>query len=116
MSPPDRETAGGDVSEPRTGGASEKAVEAAARDMLATKKNVAAGLVNGQEMSAGLIAFDALVAAHDPALGLDRSVRLRDVVEALREVAANANYMSGDVRTGLPLAADFIAREFGKGE
>lgn len=56
----------------------------------------------------------ALYAAHDPALGLDRSVCLRDVVEAIRnegakegsDLALADHYYS---------AADFIEREFGGG-
>jgi hypothetical protein len=58
---------------------------------------------------------DVLNAAHDPALGLDRSVCLRDVVEALREAVTRED---GVVRGERPVdpvdaagwleAADFI--------
>lgn len=47
---------------------------------------------------------DALRAAHSPALGLDRSVCLRDVVEALRD----SMHWSED-----NAYADFIAQKFG---
>lgn len=59
----------------------------------------------------------ALKAAHDSALGLDRSVCLRDVVEALRTY-------EGEEIAGAPfpqtnydqeIVADFIEREFGGG-
>lgn len=46
-------------------------------------------------------------AAHDPALGLDRSVCLRDVLEALRQRTFAAE------RSTWGQAADFIEREFG---
>lgn len=46
----------------------------------------------------------AIDAAHDPALGLDRSVCLRDVVEALRSQFGVTNR-----------AADWLQREFGRG-
>ncbi len=49
----------------------------------------------------------ALKAAHDPALGLDRSVRLRDVVEALR---ADIRWDPDGCKEK---AIDFIEREFG---
>lgn len=49
----------------------------------------------------------ALEAAHDPSLGLDRSVCLRDVVELFR--AMENGFIS---RHG---AADLIEREFGVG-
>jgi hypothetical protein len=74
---------------PDTGLPSEKAVEAAYSWTAVTERQQ-------------LVIREALAAAHDPALGLDRSVRLRAVVEALRESAA-AN--------GVPLAA-FIERHF----
>jgi hypothetical protein len=48
---------------------------------------------------------DALIAAHDPALGLDRSVCLRDVVEARDRVHQNGHAW-GDYAAGL------IEREF----
>lgn len=49
---------------------------------------------------------DAMRAAHDPALGLDRSVCLRNMVEALcrHDDGTNHDY---------EIAADFIEREFG---
>lgn len=52
---------------------------------------------------------DALIAAHHPDLGLDRSVCLRDVVEALR---AAADGRASEVRSPLH-AARFIEQEFG---
>lgn len=50
------------------------------------------------------VAAQAVRAAHDPSLGLDRSVCLRDVVEALRERGAFLSHES---------PADFIEQEFG---
>lgn len=44
---------------------------------------------------------------HDPALGLDRSVCLRDVVESVRMLRGTA-FSAGDI-------ADLIEREFGGG-
>lgn len=56
-------------------------------------------------MTARGIADDVLAAAHDPSLGSDRSVCLRDVVERLRERNAGGFAFYG-------AAADFIEREF----
>lgn len=55
------------------------------------------------------IATDVLLAAHDPALGLDRSVCLRDVVEAVR--ALNSYRGPGPVMN-LTQVGDFIERRF----
>lgn len=52
-----------------------------------------------------------LDAAHDPALGLDRSVCLRDVAVAVRYAAGHIRTMSKDQACGD--MADFIEREFG---
>jgi hypothetical protein len=49
----------------------------------------------------------ALAAAHDPALGLDRSVCLRDMVEWLRGTQEYHHGYIGDP------AADLLARKFG---
>jgi hypothetical protein len=56
---------------------------------------------------------EAVHAAHDPALGLDRSVCLRDVVEALRDRWEPGAWV-GNYRT-VNDAADFVEREFGGG-
>lgn len=53
-------------------------------------------------------AKEILSAAHDPALGLDRSVCLRDVVERLR--SQDAGVWTAE---HLHSTADFIEREFG---
>lgn len=45
--------------------------------------------------------------AHDPALGLDRSVRLGDVVEALREMPSEWSH------DGMHGVAAFLERKFG---
>ena len=78
-------------------GPSDKARGAADRslplDMPITRANVQAALDD----------------AHDPALGLDRSVCLRDVVEALREHGRLRNFP----KYGGVSAVDFIEREFG---
>lgn len=56
---------------------------------------------------------DALIAAHHPDLGLDRSVCLRDVVEALRTGGEEHMYAL-ECRGGLGEAmADYLAAEFG---
>lgn len=55
---------------------------------------------------------DGLNAAHDPALGLDRSVCLRDVVEAIAEweaLAAEGNALTVDS------GAKYVERVFGGG-
>lgn len=66
-----------------------------------------------------------LDAVHDPALGLDRSVRLGDVLDALRSKAADDALSDAERREGWlepssddyidarGALADFIAREFG---
>jgi hypothetical protein len=66
-------------------GPSEKAVQAAL-DSLKGSSSLSIGIGNKDDAACGLAAFDALTAAHDPELGLDRSVCLRDVVGALRAV------------------------------
>jgi len=63
------------------------------------------------------VASAGLEAAHDPTLGLDRSVCLRDVVEALREYAQPLASDGGDdldeMEGGVVnAAADFIAARF----
>lgn len=55
--------------------------------------------------------FQILNAAHDPALGLDRSVCLRDVVEALDRVVGGVNTKDGHIERPSAL----IIREFGGG-
>jgi hypothetical protein len=59
---------------------------------------------------AGMIPLGTLAltfeATHDPALGLDRSVCLRDVVERVRREEGAMGYHD---------TADFIEREFGGG-
>lgn len=81
-----------------TGGPSEAAVEAAIRPFAVdrvTQSYVAA----------------ALAAAHDPALGLDRSVRLGDVVEWIQQHSAAGSAAQQRAVTSL---ANRIAREFGE--
>lgn len=51
-----------------------------------------------------------LEAAHDPELGLDRSVCLRDVVNALRSAGVNEDEWRPHLAP-----ANFIEREFGGG-
>jgi hypothetical protein len=82
-------------------GPSDKAVEAATKfiDVMA----------KGPHANNPIAAKGALEAAHDPALGLDRSVCLRDVVEALRADRVGDAYEMMDASD----AADFIEREFG---
>jgi hypothetical protein len=64
-------------------GASESAVEAAAeRTCLPSRWHASEAARQG----ARSYAHSALAAAHDPALGLDRSVCLRDVVDVLNKV------------------------------
>jgi hypothetical protein len=100
--PPDRT--------PDTGLPSEKAVEAALEDAMDRTAVFAQGpfqvdraeLSSAQRAEVIATTHGSLRAAHDPTLGLDRSVCLRAVVEALRESAA-AN--------GVPLA-DFIEAKF----
>jgi hypothetical protein len=60
----------------------------------------------------GAMTAAALIAAHDPSLGLDRSVCLRDVVEALRGPAGDdaLTYVYTDVNHA---AANFIEEHFG---
>jgi hypothetical protein len=53
---------------------------------------------------------EALTAAHDPALGLERSVCLRDVVEAMERRADEG----GNLGWACALTAIFIEREFGQ--
>jgi hypothetical protein len=62
-------------------------------------------------MAAGEAAEESLCAAHDPTLGLDRSVCLRDVVEALHR--AYDDMFSDDYLEGMTHPADFIERELG---
>lgn len=97
---------------------SDQAIEAAA---IATASLNRAGVGNpGPSFFSTPYARAALVAAHDPALGLDRSVCLRSLVEAFRDAqrgwidpgmsdSAKARAME---RMG-DLAAAFIEREFG---
>lgn len=97
---------------------SEQAVEAAA---IATASLNREGVGNpGPEFFSTPYARAALVAAHDPALGLGRSVCLRDVVEAFRE--AQQGWVDPGMSDGAKaramermgdLAAAFIEREFG---
>lgn len=64
-------------------------------------------------MNVGSATHDEMLdAAHDPALGLDRSVCLRDVVEALR-AGADAKDPNADA-FWFRESADFIEREFGE--
>lgn len=51
----------------------------------------------------------ALVAAHKPELGLDRSVCLRDVIDALRGPEGQGYF------AGAREVAEFLEREFGSG-
>lgn len=53
---------------------------------------------------------DLLLAAHDPALGMDRSVCLRDVIEKLR---STREWQRPDDQHLLDEVANFIEREFG---
>lgn len=87
-----------------TGGrASERAVEVAAKTF--SKRRV---LYAGDTFRS--LAVPALEAAHDPALGEDRSVRLGDVLDALRSgKCENALRLYGAGKA----AADYLAREFG---
>lgn len=79
------------------GGPSEKAIEAAWRKFDESAKSMAPKFV--------------LEAAHDPALGLDRSVCLRGVVEALR---GRTDFSTSDGEAdACQVAAAFIEREFG---
>jgi hypothetical protein len=55
---------------------------------------------------------DALIAAHHPNLGLDRSVCLRDVVEVLRSMSTCAAFRTSKQQAAAELA-EFIEREFG---
>lgn len=66
----------------------------------------------------GLLGYeDMLNAAHDPALGLDRSVCLRDIVEALRKhdlpEGHEYRWLHIAYATEMDDAADFIEHEFG---
>lgn len=81
----------------REHGASEKAIEAAMEGVAARRNQVMGG--DTIWPSDEFAAVDALAAAHDPALGLDRSVCLRDVVEDIRG-------------RGQPYAAKFVERIF----
>lgn len=58
---------------------------------------------------------DAIGALHDPALGVDRSVCLRDVVERIRREASEV-FGDDDYFAGLEHAADIIESEFGASE
>lgn len=78
------------------GGPSDKAKEAAARGHADWE-----GLPEWQD-SVREQAATLLDAAHDPALGLDRSVCLRDVVEASRTAWCGGKLM-----------AEFLEQEFG---
>lgn len=83
----------------KTSGPSDKAVEAARQAWNPD-----------DELPSERQARRALDAAHDPALGLDRSVCLRDVVEAI----TRAHAPTGDrFRWDRADWADFIEREFG---
>jgi hypothetical protein len=81
---------------------SEKAINAAADALAETFAR--AGAISPAIEDADVV----LEAAHDPALGLDRSVCLRDVVEKLRD--APQPYQGGPASAAS--AADFIEREF----
>lgn len=80
------------ATEPGEGAADEKIVRAVAHDLLATKRGVAVGLQNGDEMSAGLIAHDAvrIVLAAVRPVSRDRAewAALLLVEQAAREVRA----------------------------
>lgn len=81
-------------------GPSRKAIAAGA---VAVRERNGGPIAQAQgEPGSGTFARDALVAAHDPDLGLDRSVCLRDVVEFAR-------------RAPRPLSPEDIKREFGRG-
>jgi hypothetical protein len=69
---------------PDTGLPSEKAVEAAYSWTAVTERQQ-------------LIIRDALAAAHDPALGLDRSVCLRSAADALREMGGDIWEEAADI-------------------
>lgn len=88
-------------------GPSDKAVEAARQAFDAPRMRV-----TNPKHRAQSDAEYAVHAAHDPALGLVRSVCLRDVVEALREYAKESRHPAG-VYAGIQAAADFIEGEFG---
>lgn len=77
-------------------GPSDKAVEAVARVRFGEGRN---------HRVLSTVAADMLAAAHDPALGLDRSVCLRDVVDELRR----------DPGHDAQAAANRLEREFGSG-
>jgi hypothetical protein len=64
-----------------------------------------------QARADGLSERVALAAAHDPALGLDRSVRLGDVVEWLREPKDIPYHLTASG----PEFARRVARKFGGG-
>lgn len=87
----------------KPGQASERAVEAA----------VSALFRNADRADPGAIERVAR-AMHDPALGLDRSVCLREVVEAIRGMAGRIDTPDHRERQMATIyAADFIEREFG---
>lgn len=63
------------------------------------------------DRASALVAF-AMQAAHDPALGLDRSVCLRDVVEALRGMPGSYRDVSRSAAGHWGSAAGHLEREF----
>lgn len=83
-------------------GPSEKATDAASDALSAHETS---GWYAGIYSSVDRLADDALAAAHNPSLGLDRSVCIRDVVEFLRgRDTLDARHF-----------ADVLAREFAQG-
>lgn len=100
------------MSEPRgrlPGAASEEAVEALVRLAAAPRcSDWGSGLTRARVSAL-------LNAAHDHALGPDRSVRLGDVLDALRAEAKRRYQVPGMVDEfcyGIEAAADHLAREF----
>jgi uncharacterized protein YijF (DUF1287 family) len=92
----------------RDGGPSEKAVEAARNNF---KQAMSQGL---GRLTQATDAFDAAFRrAHDPALGLQRSVCLADVVEALRSQRIPDGTLDGKPLATSGVYADFIERRFG---
>ena len=74
------------------------------------KAIVAATTRGGRWPTYSTAVLDIVNAAHDSALGLDRSVCLRDVAEALR---AEARDLRDGYWDGVRYAADFIEWQFG---
>jgi hypothetical protein len=58
-------------------------------------------------------AGDLLAAAHDPALGLGRSVCLRDVIGVLQDAAEAHRAATGEKFDTVPDAPGVVARAFG---